>query len=59
MTSWKYHLLPPGGLLEFGREHIIFRDKRVETQKFFLLTGGTQKVFLLTGGNRRFLSRNL
>ena len=31
----KYHLLPPGGLLEFGEEHIIFGDKKGEHKIFF------------------------
>ena len=46
----KYHLLPLGGLLEFGGEHIIFGDKKGRTQNCFPLTGGTEdfhKKFLI------------
>ena len=40
------HLLSPGGLLEFGGEHIIFGDKKGGTQNFFSPDRGEQKIFI-------------
>ena len=44
-----YHLLPPGGLLEFGGEHLILDDKK----------GGTQKIFPIERGNTKFSCKGL